>query len=204
MNEFIPRSDPQLCLWLDNYSKRLALYGARFGLTAEEIAAQQKWCAELTEAIKTDDQKHKEWRAAVKVTRETKKSSLAAVRAMIERLKHLPGWTPSIGQAMGVVKRPPLLPLLDTVKPRLQVVTEGGQVKLKFTRRPLDGINVYVRRKGEAQWRLLARATRSPFVDSTALPRGNTSEIREYRAMGVRKDQEVGQPSDVVVAVVAA
>jgi hypothetical protein len=204
MNEFIPRSDPQLCLWLENYSKRIAVYGARFGLTPEEIAAQQRWCAELTEAIKTDDQKLKEWRAAVKVTREAKKSSLAAVRAMIERIKHLPGWTPSIGQAMGVVKKAPPPTPMDAVKPKLQVVTEAGQAKLKFTRRPLDGINVYMRRKGETQWRLVARATRSPFTDPTALLVPNTSEIREYRAMGVRKDQEVGQPSDVVVAVVGA
>ena len=207
MNEFIPRSDPQLCLWLDNYSKRIAVYGARFGLTADEITAQQRWCDELTEAIKTDDQKHKEWRAAVKVTREVKKSSLAAVRAMIERIKHLPGWTPSIGQAMGVVKKAPLPTPMDTIKPKLQVVTEAGEagpVRLKFTRRPLDGINVYMRRKGETQWQLLARATRSPFIDPTALLFPNTSEIREYRAMGVRRDKEVGQPSDIVVAVVGA
>ena len=204
MNEFIPRSDPQLCLWLENYSKRIAMYGAKLGLTPDEIAAQQRWCAELTEAIKTDDQKLKEWRAAVKVTREAKKSSLAAVRAMIERIKHLPGWSPSIGQAMGVVKKAPTPTPMEAVKPKLQVVTEAGQVKLKFTRRPLDGINVYMRRKGEAQWHLLARATRSPFVDPTAPLVPNTSEIREYRATGVRKDQEVGQPSDVVVAVVGA
>lgn len=202
MNEFIPRSDPQLCLWLDNYSKRIGMYGAKFGLSPDEITAQQKWCAELTEAIKTDDQKHKEWRAAVKVTREAKKSSLAAVRAMIERIKHLPGWTPTIGQAMGVVKKAPPPTEVDTIKPKLQVVTEAGQVKLKFTRRPLDGINVYMRRKGQKQWQLLARATRSPFIDPTALLFPNTSEIREYRAMGVRKDKEVGQPSEIVVVVV--
>lgn len=104
MNQFIPRCDPQLCLWLENYSRRLAAYGPRFGLTAEEISQQQQLCAQLGEAIRTDDQKHKEWRAAVKKTREVKKSALGAMRSMIDRIKHLPGWSPEIGQAMGIVK----------------------------------------------------------------------------------------------------
>lgn len=104
MNKFIPRCDPVLCLWLENYSKRLAVYGPRFGLTPEEIREQQQLCAQLGEAIRNDDQKHKEWRAAVNKTREVKKSALGAMRSMISRIKHLPGWSSEIGQAMGVVK----------------------------------------------------------------------------------------------------
>lgn len=203
MNEFIPRSDPQLCLWLDNYSKRIAVYGARFGLTADEVELQQKWCADLSEAIRFDDQKHKEWRAAVKKTRELKKSALSAVRHMVDRVKHGPGWTPEIGLAMGVVKPSPSPQAMELFKPKLQVEPLAGRVLLKFVRRPLDGINVYMRRRGEAQWQFVAHATRSPFTDHTALLTPNTAEIREYRAMGVRKDQEVGQPSDTVTVLVS-
>ena len=204
MNEFIPRSDPELCRWLDNYSKRLALYGARFGLTADEIALQQQFCAELAAAIRFDDEKHKEWRAAVKRTREVKKSALSAVRQMVERVKHLPGWSPELGLAMGVVKRPPSPQALEQLKPKLQVQLRDGRAQLKFIRRPLDGINVYMRRRGEGTWQLVAHATRSPFTDHTALLAPNTAELREYRALGVRKDQEVGQPSDPVMVLVSA
>lgn len=204
MNEFIPRSDPQLCQWLENYSKRIAIYGSRFGLTAEEIALQQRLCTELGEAIRTDDQKHKEWRAAVKKTREVKKSALSAVRTMIERVKHLPGWTPEIGHAMGVVK-PTLAPAaMAELKPKLTAELFGGKVRLKFVRRPLDGINLYMRRRGEAQWQLVTHATRSPVIDPTPLFAPGISEQREYRALGVRKDQEIGQPSDPVLVVVPA
>lgn len=202
MNEFIPRSDGQLVLWLTNFIARIGAHGKALGLTAAEISTQQKACQDIIEAIKNDDQKHKDWRGAVKATQAAKQEGLPSVRAAIARMKVAPGWSLAIGQAMGVIGPggQSLKPVnLDTAKPKVRVEAVGGRVHIKFTRRPFDGINIYTRKKGEGTWRFLSRATQSPYADPTPLASANVAEIREYQAFGVRKDREVGQPSDVLV-----
>src|SRR5438128_1052969 len=70
--------------------------------------------------------------------------------------------------------------------------------QLSSVRGPLDGIHVYSRKKGETAWRFLDSARYSPFVDAAPAATPGIPEIREYRVVGVYKDQEVGQPSDIV------
>lgn len=202
MNEFMPRSAGQLVLWLTNYSNRIATYGKSLGLSATEISAQQKRCDEIIDAIKNDDEKQKDWRSAVRLTRTAKQQGLPEIRGVIARLKVAPGWTPAIGQAMGVVGAggQSLQPgALDAAKPKVRAEAVAGRVHIKFTRSPFDGINIYTRKKGEGSWRFLSRATKSPYIDPTPLAAANVAEVREYQVLGVRKDQEVGQASDVVV-----
>ena len=88
---------------------------------------------------------------------------------------------------------------LAAAKPTLRANVSAGRVHLKFTRRPFEGLNVYMRRQGEGSWRFVGRATKSPFVDAAPPLTAGSAEIREYQALGVRSDQELGQPSDIVV-----
>ncbi|MBL9045637.1 MAG: hypothetical protein JNM83_28770 [Myxococcales bacterium] len=202
MSDFVPRSDAQLTLWLTNYSARLATYGKGLSLTDAEIKAQQKLADEIIDAIKGNDQKHKDWRSTVQATKTTKQTNLPKVRTLIARLKVAPGWSSAIGQAMGVISSSAqsLTPVvLAAAKPALRADVSAGRVYLKFTRRPFDGLNVYMRRKGEGTWRFVGRATKSPFVDAAPPLTAGSAEIREYQALGVRSDQELGQPSDIVV-----
>lgn len=202
MNVFIPRSDAQLTLWLTNYSARLAVYGKGLSLTDAEIKAQQKLADEVIDAIKSDDQKHKDWRSAVQATKTMKQTNMPKVRTLIARLKVAPGWSSAIGQAMGVISpsAQSLTPaVLVAAKPALRADACAGRVHLKFTRRPFDGINIYTRKQGEGSWRFVGRATKSPFVDPAPLLTAGSAEVREYQALGVRRDQELGQPSDIVV-----
>jgi hypothetical protein len=202
VNVFIPRSDAQLTLWLTNYSARLAVYGKGLGLVDAEIKAQQKLADEVIDAIKNDDQKHKDWRSAVQATKTTKQTNLPKVRTLIARLKVAPGWSSAIGQAMGVISpsAQSLTPaILAAAKPALRADVSAGRVHLKFTRRPFEGLNIYMRKKGEGSWRFVSRVTKSPFMDPAPLMTANSAEIREYQALGVRSDQELGQPSDIVV-----
>lgn len=80
---------------------------------------------------------------------------------------------------------------------RADVVT--GRDRIKFVRRPFEGINIYTRRRGETKWRFLSRATKSPFTDPTPLATANAAERREYGELCVGKDVELGPPSKVVV-----
>ncbi len=203
MNDFVPRGDTQLLVWLENLSAKLGDYGKSLGLSATEIAIAQKGCSDLGKSIKNDEQKRKEWLAAVDTTQQLKQTTVAALRTTIARIKVSPSFTAALGKEMGVTRSSSLAAqpaAIDNAKPKIQVDAIAGRIRLKFTRKPFDGINIYTRKQGEGTWRFLARVTQSPYTDPTPLTTANIAEIREYQALGVLKDQEVGQPSNIVVA----
>jgi hypothetical protein len=43
----------------------------------------------------------------------------------------------------------------------------------------------------------VARRSKFPFDDDSPLAVAGTPEVREYRALGVVADEEIGQPSDM-------
>jgi hypothetical protein len=59
-------------------------------------------------------------------------------------------------------------------------------------------------RKGDSQWRLIAvRRYNCPFCDEAALAVPGTPEVREYMAIGIVNDEEVGQQSEIKEVVYA-
>lgn len=198
MPSLLPRNDSELAIWLTNYSKQLAVIGASVGLADADVAAEQKRCAAVVTAIQTDDQRQKEWRAAAAATQQLKRKELPAMRATLARMKAHAGWTPALAQSLGAVSITTTSGPHEAYKPVIRAQTQAGRVEIKFTRRPVDGVNVYSRKRGEAAWRLLGRFLHSPCVDPVPAPTG-VPEVREYRVIGVVKDREIGQPSDVVV-----
>jgi len=63
-------------------------------------------------------------------------------------------------------------------------------------------VNVYSRRGSETAFTFLARDTESPYID-TRPNLVNAPEPREYKALYVWHDEEVGHDSDIVQTVVA-
>lgn len=74
----------------------------------------------------------------------------------------------------------------------------GGTVEIGFTKGDADGINVYRKLPGEADYRFLGRDNSPPFRDQTPLAEPGKAELRIYAAIYVKKGAEVGQFSDDV------
>ena len=199
MADYLPRADAELIAWLTSLGKNLGTLGAGLGLSDAEVKADQKLCSDLITAIQTDEQKHRDWLAATEATRLLKLKEVPSLRSSIARIKTSPGYTPAIGQSLGILGTAPQTLIKEQVKPTLRASRQPGKVELRFTRGKLDGVNLYSRKKGELPWQLLGRASRSPFVDATPVTSTTGSEVREYRAYGVYRDEEVGQPSDILV-----
>lgn len=90
----------------------------------------------------------------------------------------------------------------DLIKPVLQAKSMLGHIRLSGKKGGAETLNLYVRREGEAAWRLfIAKRKRLPVDDNTPPAAGITLEEREYRAIGVIGDDEAGQPSNIVTAV---
>ena len=65
-------------------------------------------------------------------------------------------------------------------------------------------MSIYCRKKGEVTWRLIAvRKRKFPYYDEAPLAVPGVPEVREYMAIGVVADEEVGQPSEIKEVVYA-
>jgi hypothetical protein len=72
-------------------------------------------------------------------------------------------------------------------------------VEIQFTKLTSDGVNIYCKRDGDADFALLARDTASPYVDNRPLKVTGKPELREYKARFVQDDEEIGSFSDELV-----
>jgi len=81
-----------------------------------------------------------------------------------------------------------------------------GAVQLDFDKSISDGVNMnpesfrgYAKRDGDADFVFLARDTASPYIDNRPLLVATKPELREYKAVYVQSDAEIGLFSDEVV-----
>src|SRR6266404_1819289 len=75
----------------------------------------------------------------------------------------------------------------------------GGVVELDFDKSISGGVNIYAKRDGDADFVFLARDTASPYIDNRPLLVATKPELREYKAVYVQSDAEIGLFSDEVV-----
>jgi hypothetical protein len=77
-------------------------------------------------------------------------------------------------------------------------------VKIMVKRPGFQAANVYARVRGEPEWTLIAeRLLKFPYYDPRPLATAGTPEVREYMAIGVVNDEEIGQPSEAQEVVFA-
>ncbi len=76
----------------------------------------------------------------------------------------------------------------------------GGMVELDFDKSISDGVNIYANPEGfRGYFVFLARDTASPYIDNRPLLVATKPELREYKAVYVQSDAEIGLFSDEVV-----
>ncbi len=83
--------------------------------------------------------------------------------------------------------------LSDFASPSANTVT----FKFRKASGEVDGINLYMRRKGETAWTFVRFFSKSPATDTTAVKVAGSPEEREYQARAVIADVEVGIVSDI-------
>jgi len=129
-----------------------------------------------------------------------KKTSLPLTRNLMKRGKTAATYTQAIGEDLQIIGDEDGGDI-STFKPELKAALFPGYVRLSFTKKMVDGVNIYWRLKGQATWQLMARDTVSPYDDTRLLATPGQAETREYLAIGVLEDAEVGQASDIVSVV---
>jgi hypothetical protein len=193
----VPKQDAAQQAWLTSLKAGFPKHSADLNLTPERVAQIHDWIDTHLDALKLVRQKRDEWLAASAQKKLVARTSLAGLRKEIARWKTEPNASPGLVAELGLSQS---LPVLDTAshQPELSAGIFGGAVRLRFKKRGAASVNIYMRRAGEAQGRLLARVSKSPYLDTTPVATPGTPETREYYALGVKDDQEIGQPSDAV------
>jgi hypothetical protein len=197
--DYIPRSEPQLAIWLQNFGKKISTHGQALGLTAEEIKLAETRCSETSAKITEIEQKKTELQQIVAAKDDLKNDTLVSIRGFVTRIKAHTVYTEPIGHDLGVIAANSIANVSSN-KTQLKVEALPGRVRISFTKKGFSGVNIYTRGNGTAQWSYLARDNNSPYDDVRPLTNGQP-EKREYMAIGVVGDDEVGQPSDIVSVV---
>ena len=124
-----------------------------------------------------------------------------ALRDMINRYKNSFGWTAGM-EAAWVVGTSATTYDMSTHHPNLNARAVPGQIEITGNKPGFDSVNLQMRLEGTSDWTTIGvKVNHFPFFNTTAPQVAGKPEKREYHALGMIGDQQVGQPSAIVTAV---
>jgi hypothetical protein len=201
-SDYIPNGDDQFLLWHDRLKTAATSIGATLGIAAADLTmlnddntdAHDKIAASMTASAAAQQ--------ATSVKNASRGTAESNVRNLARRVKAHKNYTPALGEQLGIEGAEDTTNLA-TSKPRMTgKALPHGVVELQFVKGKSDGVNIYSQRDGDGSFIYLARDTQSPYVDNRPLLVAGKPETRKYKAIYVRNDAEIGQPSDEVVVTV--
>lgn len=198
MSDYIPPKETELNGWLTNWITQLDTSGVAIGLSQQQVDQAKVPATNMLQSITDADQ--------AKITYKTKNtlkdSNIAdgkqELRAYCNFIKALPNYNDSVGAQFRIVNTPNTPVDYANYKPSVSVELGNGFVRVKYVKKGVEGLNVYSRLSGVAEWTFLALDTHSPYDDKRVLATAGVPEKREYMVIGVLNDTEIGIPSDTV------
>jgi hypothetical protein len=198
--DYIPSREADKVVWLLNIESKIDTFLVPLGITAAEATAIKARCSD----IRTQISAYEAARTAANQAKEAKdfaiKTDEGVLRNAIQSWKLKATFTDAVAAALGLTA-PQSRMNNDEYKTQLTTQTFPGRVTINFTKKGVDGVNVYARLKGQSDFIKLAFDSHSPYEDNRPLSVAGVPETREYMAMGVIKDEEIGQQSDIVEVV---
>ena len=201
--DYLPDSFENRLAWFKNLHDRIGDFAAQLEWTAPQVADFKGFLAPHLAGLQAILDAKTVLDRAAGAERTRFADDEANLRAKVNQIKGSPGFDDGIGAALNIFTRGGK-PLPADIKPSLRAEAQRGQVRLSGRKNYAETVNIYLRRKGEPAFRLLvAKRKTFPFDDQPPLAQPGVPEEREYRAIGVIGDDEIGQPSDIVAAVFA-
>ena len=195
--DYIPRKESLLVTWLQNFKTKIVLNATELGLEADEVTAIVTFCDAMLTAIKDSGITKSTYESVVKNKNIVVEGGVSTLRGFVGKIKNAQGFTETIGEDLGILKSISSTDF-SVYKPTLKGVAHPGYVLIKFSKKGVDGINLYTRKKGDSEWKKLNLYMFSPCVDARPLAVAGQAENREYMGIGVIKDHETGMQSDII------
>lgn len=204
MTDYIPQSYKNLDAWLAKQADELTEpLATSIGMTAPEradyLAAVGTLKPKLAAIVALMDQLEEKTADLPLLFA----AQFPLIRAAVKRAKTSAGCTPAIQMQLDWVGESHEIDL-DTARPTITLEAQRGRVKIDGRKPGFEAVSIYCRKKGDVEWRLIAvRKRKFPYYDEAPLAVPGTPEVREYMAIGIIADEEVGQPSEIKEVVYA-
>ena len=216
-NTYLPNSDADRIVWLNNFSSKFSTLAVSLGFTAADAtavandAAMFSYLMGQVEVFTTAKEQRVQYKNLIKNGPIGKPGGalpsgpvVAAppavvapgifprIAQLVQRIKNYPTYTEAIGRDLGIIGAEQTIDP-TTMKPVLKLVSTAGKVEIQWVKGVADAVRIESD-KG-AGWQFLAVDSVPHYMDTTPI----TGPANwKYRAMYIIADEPVGQWSDVV------
>lgn len=221
-SNYVPRSDKDKVVWLNNFASKFAQVATGLGFTAADVtsvsndAAMFSYLINQVEVYTTAKEQRVDYKNLIKdgplgkpggalpvapaagtVPTVVQPGIFARIAQLVPRIKNSATYTEAVGKDLGIIgAEQPFDPA--TMKPVIKLAMMGGQVEVQWVKSEADAIRIETD-KGSG-WQLLSIDTVPHYTDTTPI---TGPALWKYRAMYLIADELVGQWSDVASITVA-
>ena len=118
------------------------------------------------------------------------------VSKLAKGIKLHPNYTEAIGKDLGIIGAEQVIDWSEQA-PVLKLKLQSNKVRVDFNKGLSDGIRIYSRRGDETEWTFLDVDANPPYFDKRPNLVTGKGETREYKAVFILKDEEVGMESAI-------
>jgi hypothetical protein len=225
-SSYLPNSDSERVVWLNNFSVKIGTYASTVGVTPAEVTAVHndsafyQYIVNMLDSYKQSLNNITSYKNLLKHSAGTE--HLGAIPAaptlsaaptavtegvfdriskLAQRIKASLNYTESIGNDLGIIA--PISTIdLTTLKPDLIIKLDAGRPHIKCAKGVSDGIDLYVDRKDGTGFVLIGRLLKTDFIDTANLPAATPLAEWDYKAMFFIGNDNVGLMSAVESIVV--
>lgn len=199
-NDYVPTKDAAKLTWAQNLETQAIVTPnlTAMGWSTAQASEVAQQADNIVQGVLAKETAKQVYKAAVAAADALIRAALQVIRPRVVSGKALPSYTPAVGQLLGVIgEGTPFDPNAYVGELKGLKLLGSAQVEVSFGKASgdIDGVDVYMRRQGQAAWVKLGLDTESPYTDTTPLAAPGVPEVREYRVTGVLHDLEIGTTS---------
>lgn len=216
--KFIPLTNEEMAVWLNNFSSKLPLYSAKYFIHPDEVADMQQSSKYFTYVVGYH-QKIDRYKIGLTAFRDKlrdgdpKKDEIANLPALptfdpppvavptgifkraaaiAQRIKKKKGFLQSDGYDLGIIApKPSFNP--QTAQPTFSLrLVGGGHPEIAWKKGKMDGVEIYVKRNPDETFSFYAYSQYPNYIDMHALPPEGTAAVWSYRLIYRYKDNLAG------------
>ena len=199
---YVPRRRQEFKAWHNNFKAKAHLLATKYNISTTQLAKLDQNDTDVNTDFGDSEQKDLASKAANNKARGTQTRAERDSRPIAQQIKAHPDYTDEDGLLLDIIG-PEDSTDPATVKPVLLLrIVEGSKVEIAFIKHGFTGVKILSKRGSETAFSFLTIDTESPYVDNRAnLAAG--AETRQYHAIFMDADHEVGLMSDIVTIAVS-
>lgn len=190
--DYIPKDKFQLGVWLVQFLEAVKKDPNHYGINQEEIKSLETFVALYLADLKNEKSIIDQKRDQIAKTGKDRKAAIDISREIAQVIKASPNYDNQVGEKFDIIGEESTFDK-DTFKTVLTLTKITDGVRIEFVKSQTEGVRIYRRVKGQADFEFMAYDLHSPYIDTKDI----VSPMKiEYYAKGVIDGEEIGVESD--------